>query len=292
MDVSKLIELYVEDVTRQLPRRMRADVGNELRALLAEELAGKSPEEATVGLRNFGRPSEVAARYHPMFTIVDPADTRAYMIVALGGAAVVSLIAAPLNNAHGQDASSISMLAWLGILTLYFGLKSWSQRRWPARSQWKPRDRAIANRFGSAALIAIALVGIVCYGAPDWLFSQITHGGKLPAVLAYTDDFRAFRLPWLLAAWGCQVLLLAVVLIEGRWRSLTRWGALSLNVAVMLILDWFRFDGAMFQNARTEAGAKSIVALAIGLVLIDTAVKIYNAPVRGGPSPGARAVLS
>lgn len=278
MDVHTLIEFYVEDVTRQLPRKMRADVGSELRALLAEEMAGKSPQEATAALRKFGRPSEVAARYHPTFTLIDPADTRAFMIAALAGVVVVAMIAALVNARYGHDMSNVLVLAWVGLLTLYFGLKSWSQRRWPTRGQWKPRDRAVANRFGTAALIGIALVGIVSYGAPDWLFGQFIPGGKLPAVLAYTDDFRNERLPWLLAAWGCQVLMLIVVLIEGRWRTLTRWIALALNIAVILILDWFRFDGAMFQNARTDAGAKSIVALAIGFMLIDTAVKIYNAP--------------
>jgi hypothetical protein len=276
MDTQKLIEIYVDEVTRRLPRKMRADVGDELRALLAEEMHGKTPDEAAAALRNFGRPSDVAARYHPMFAIVDPSDTRAFFIAALAGLAVVALIAAPMATRHDRDMSNLLALAWLGFLVVWFGIKSWAVRRWPASNQWRPRDRAVVHRAGSFALVLVILLGIAGFGAPDWIFAQLTHGRHLAPMLSYTDDFQAHRLPFLLAAWGCSAVLYSVILVEGRWRALTRRIDVALNVAVVLILTWYRFGPPIFQDPRYEAGVRSFLAVAVGVVLIDTAVKIYN----------------
>lgn len=276
MDVPVLIELYVNDVTRHLPRKQRADVGAELRALLREELSGKTPDEATAALRAFGRPSEVAARYHPMFAIVEPADTRAFLLAALGGAVVLALIAAPVIARGGKDFLNLLMLAWLGFLVIWFGIKSWAIRQWPASNQWRPRDRERANRFGTAALIAVILLGMVSYGAPQWVFSTLTHGGRLAPWLSYTDDFQFHRLPWLIGTWGLTALVLVAVLIEGRWRPWSRFATLVLNGAVIVILSWFRFGPAMFVTQEVDANVRGFLALAIGIVLIDTAVRVYN----------------
>ncbi len=284
MDVPVLIELYVNDVTRHLPRRQRADVGAELRALLREELHSKTPDEATAALRAFGRPPEVAARYHPMVAIIEPADTRAFLLAGLGGAVVLALVAAPVVARYGKDVLNLLMLAWLGTLVIWFGIKSWAIRRWPAGSQWRPRDREQANRFGTAALILVILLGIVCYGMPQALFAALTHGGRLAPSLAYTGDFQSHRLPWLLGTWGLMAAVLAVVLIEGRWRPPTRLAMLVLNGAVIVILSWFRFGPAMFATPASDTAVRGAIALAIGIVLIDTAVKAYNYDRQSGPA--------
>lgn len=288
MDVQKQIEIYAGDVTRKLPRKMRADVGDELRALLSEELQGKTPDEATAALRAFGRPADVAARYHPMFAIVDPSDTRAFLTAALAGAIVLALIAAPVIARYGRDALNLLMLAWLGALVCWFGTKSWIIRHWPAGRQWRPRDRDVANRFGSIAIILVILLGMVCYGAPQDLFAALTHGGKLAPVLAYTDEFRTQRLPWLLGAWSLSVLLFMVLLIEGRWRPTTRRAAAAINIATIAILIWFRFGGPMFEAPQTDMAVKGALAFIVGVMLIATAVTIYNAPGRGGKSAAAQ----
>lgn len=276
MDVQKQIDLYVGDVIKHLPRNQRRDVGDELTALLREELAGKSPDDATAALRAFGRPSEVAARYHPAIAIVDPSDTRSFLIAALAGVVVVALISAPVIARHGRDAANVLMLAWLGFLVCWFGLKGWIWRRWPKSGQWRPRDHDAANRGGTLALILIILLGMVCYGAPQWLFATLTGGLRLAPMLDYTDDFRDHRLPWLLATWGCAVVLMIVVLVEGRWRPATRAISVAVNIATILILTWFRFGAPMFVTPSIDANVRAALAFIIGVVLIDTAVRLYN----------------
>ena len=86
MNANDVIESYVTDVAAQLPRKQRNDVAFELRALLDEELQAKAEAAgrgadaamATELVRAFGRPADVAARYRPTLTIIDPADGHAF----------------------------------------------------------------------------------------------------------------------------------------------------------------------------------------------------------------------
>ena len=79
MDPEAIIEGYVRDVVRHLPRSQRQDVGFELRSLLLEDLAGRAadtgrPADAAMTmelLTAFGRPLDVADRYRPSgFTVI------------------------------------------------------------------------------------------------------------------------------------------------------------------------------------------------------------------------------
>jgi hypothetical protein len=104
MDPNVIIESYVSDVVRRLPRRQRGDVGPELRSLLSEELAGRAAglgrpadEPMTMDLlAAFGRPQDVADRYRPAgFTVIRPADAPRFAQVALGGVALQWAITLP-----------------------------------------------------------------------------------------------------------------------------------------------------------------------------------------------------
>ena len=72
-----LIERYIQDVARRLPRGLRADVERELRSSLHDELDARlanagdrvestTPDEHVVDLlRKFGPPAQLAASYRP-----------------------------------------------------------------------------------------------------------------------------------------------------------------------------------------------------------------------------------
>lgn len=281
MDAQTVIESYVRDVTQQLRRKDRADVALELRALLTEELAaraGGAPADEAMAidlLRSFGAPSEVAARYRPATPLLDAADTRPFIIAAILGAAVITtgVTIAPSAAAHthqATDAATGAFLGWLGFLVLVFAARSWARRHWPSVTAWKPRDPNAASRFGSVALVAVIVLGIVCYGWPTWVAAQFT-GGPIPhwmANLAYAPDFQATRLPWLLALWVGQGVLMAWVTFEGRWRVLTRRIEAGLALAVSLALIWFLAAGPMFQTTATDHTAKTWLApIAIFMLL-------------------------
>ena len=281
MDAQTVIESYVRDVTQQLRRKDRADVALELRALLTEELAARAagaPADEAMAIervRSFGAPGEVAARYRPATPLLDAADTRPFLIAAALGALVITtgVTIAPSAAAHphqATDAATGAFLGWLGFLVLVFATRSWARRHWPALVAWKPRDPNRASRFGSVALIGVIVLGVVCYGSPTWVAAQIT-GGSIPhwmANVAYTADFQATRLPWLLALWVGQGVLMAWIAYEGRWRPVTRRLEAGLNLAVALALIWFLADGPVFQTAATDHTAKAWLAPIALLMLL------------------------
>ncbi len=117
MEPNAIIESYVSDIVRRLPRRQRRDVGFELRSLLGEELTGRAAdlgrpadESMTMELlAAFGPPQDVADRYRPAgFTIIRPADAPRFAWVALGGVALQWAITLPavFIPALGVDGSA------------------------------------------------------------------------------------------------------------------------------------------------------------------------------------------
>jgi hypothetical protein len=289
MQAQTLIDSYVADVTRRLPRRLRADVALELGALLGEELAaraaaaGMSVDEAMALdlLRTFGRPADVAQRYGPSPAIVDPADTRDFLIAALSGAiALLALGKVTLQNPP-RDWPTIVVLSWLGFLVLAFGGLSWARRRWPAFARWRPRDPNRASRAGSLALVAIILVGVLCYGAPAWVFAKLTGGLRLMPWLAYADDFQRLRLPWLLALWCGQAVFFLWLTVEGRWRVVTRRIDAGFQVATGAVLLWFLFAGPMMRTPEVDRAAKTGLLIAAAVVIVDAAFKVRR--LRGRP---------
>lgn len=151
MDANDVIDSYVHDVARRLPPRHRDDVAFELRVLLGEDLRtrasaeGREPDAdlALRLVRSLGRPSETAARYYPPFTLVHPTDTWSFVAGAVGGAAALSILAAPRQGesfAAAAQRTNVAVLAWLGLLVLLFAGKSLILSRRPQAFAWPPRQ--------------------------------------------------------------------------------------------------------------------------------------------------------
>src|SRR5579859_5927880 len=107
MTADELIDSYVADVVMLLPRGQRRDVAQELRVLLREEAdaaaSGQASREQAVRalLDGFGRPADVAARYGSPVTLIDPADTRRFLTLAIAGAVLIPF-GAILNELTSQ----------------------------------------------------------------------------------------------------------------------------------------------------------------------------------------------
>jgi hypothetical protein len=134
MNATEVIETYIEDTVRFLPSRQRDDVAAKLRSLLNDELharaheSGCSPDEALALslVRGFGRPNEVAARYQPVWTIIDSADSASFIKAALIGVGSLILLTAlrklrPSLPGTADDFVKVGIMAWLGFLVVAFG---------------------------------------------------------------------------------------------------------------------------------------------------------------------------
>ncbi len=127
MDPDVIIESYVSNIVRRLPRRQRRDVGFELRSLLREELTGRAadldrPADESMAmdlLAAFGPPQDVADRYRPAgFTVIRPADAPRFAWIALGGVALQWAITLPdvfdgsASPVRGSDDWLTLLVAW------------------------------------------------------------------------------------------------------------------------------------------------------------------------------------
>jgi hypothetical protein len=295
MDVNALIDAYIQEVAQHLPGKQRKDVALELYGLVRQELELKAASQgralgseiAMEGLRAFGKPADVAARYYEPWVIIPPTQTRNFLFAALIGTLVLTALS-PLSDPSARSGFLVvGILAWLGALLTYFAILGLHQRK-SAASPWLPRKRDGVSRVGSLMIIVMICIGIVAYGAPNWLFSQLSGGRSLPAWLAYDPTFQSSRLPVLFLLWGCQAILLLVLAIRGQWNPVLRRVDVYLELGVALVLVWFLTVGRIFKEVSPNKVAMNAIAVCVLLLLIDVGIKRYREQSRVRPPDGLR----
>jgi hypothetical protein len=310
MNADEVIECYVTDVAVLLPRKQRNDVAFELRALLREELQAKAdaagrPADAAMAiefLRAFGSPADVAARYRPTLTVIDPADGPTFWRWTVIGLAIIWVLGLierlrPLDsgwdvlNVVGQwwVGTAIPSLWWPGVLVLYFGLASWTHRRWPRVSRWTPR--AEDRLDGGRASIVLAVAGVACglyvLFEPRWVLDFFWAGNAAPQAyeaLTYTDTFRQRQGPILYFLIALNIPLMLIGFVQGRRSPTLRrieQGVALLTCAAMV---WTALDGPIFNAARSDQTAKFLLVMIVVFVLVGYAIVWYR---KVRPTPGA-----
>jgi hypothetical protein len=294
MNANDVIETYVTDVARRLPRRQRNDVAFELRALLREELADRA--EASGGLadaamaidllRNFGRPAEVAARYRPPLEIIDPSDARLFLRATVIGMAVWWI--AGLFEHFGQPAgesgpfltslgrwwmsSVIASLWWPGMLVVGFATGAWVRRRWPQRSHWSPHavDDFRASRVGLVFAILGIVLGVSVLWDPRVMLDLVfRHGAAYAAyeALTYTPPFREGAAPWLFGALLLYVPIYFAVMLKGRWSPRLRRLEDALGAVTASLMVWVLLGGPAFSSAASDGLFKLVLLLSLALTV-------------------------
>jgi hypothetical protein len=303
MNANDVIESYVTDIAVQLPRKQRNDVAFELRALLNEglqakaEAAGRGVDAAmaTELVHAFGRPVDVAARYRPTLTLIDPADGHSFLRAAVIGLAIIWCMGlleslgqpiasgGDLLRALGQwwGATVIPSMWWPGVLVVYFGAASWVRRRWPQTSEWKPRagDRI----HGGRAAMVMGMVGILCglfvLIEPRWLLDVFWGGRAAPAAyeaLTYTDTFRQRQAPCLLVLILLNIPMFIIVTVNGRWPAIMRRIEIGLSLVTCAVLTWTVLDGPVFIAPSSDRTVKLSLVLIVAFTLIDLGIKLHR----------------
>lgn len=303
MNAKDVIEAYVTDVAARLPRRQRNDVAFELRALLNEglqakaEAAGRGVDAAmaTELAQAFGRPADVAARYRPTLTIIDPADGHRFLRAAVIGLAIIwclgllECLGQPLDsagdflNALGKwwVGTVIPSMWWPGVLVVSFGVGSWARRRWPQTSEWKPRagDRIHGSRAAMVMGLAGILCGIFILLDPRWVLDAFWGGRAAPAAyqaLTYTETFRQRQAPWLLVLLLLNIPLFITVIVNGRRSALMRRMEVGLSLVLCAVMAWTVLEGPVFMAPESDRTAKFFLVLIVAVTLLGMGIKLYR----------------
>jgi hypothetical protein len=311
MNANDVIESYVNDVAVQLPRKQRDDVAFELRSLLDEELKARA-EAAGAGLdadmaielvRAFGRPADVAARYRPTLTLIDPVDGRTFLRATIIGMAIIwgmgllVCLRQPIDSASsllialGQwwGSAVIPSLWWPGLLVVSFGLASWARRRWPQASEWKPRvgGRVHASRAAMVMGLVGTLGGLLVLIDPRWLLDVFWGGRAAPAAyaaLTYTDTFRQRQGPYLLVLVALNVPMLISAIVNSGWPATMRHTRSWQSLVTCAVLAWTVLDGPVLVAPESDRFVKGAMALIVALTLMNIGIQLYRR-VRPTPNP-------
>lgn len=304
---SEWIERYVREVSRHLPKGSRADVAEELRSLLAEQVeeriavADRPAEEIALEvIGGFGEPSEVAGRYapdralligprlFPVFKIAVGIYLGVYAALTAAWLAGYSMTfyVLPLrfDFSEGRDLVDVSFtaLANLGFLLLAFVLLQWSGvGSRSASAGWDPRelpelpDGEPASRVDPAIGLAFGLYFLLTFNvAPEW-FGFAFGAGDEGYVPLLHPEYRAF-LPWLNAWLIPGVLLDAWVLWRRRRRLAERTAEIALEVFGVYVLLRIVAGGPFTRFDQAFDPVIAIVAIVLALVAVVHTVQAVD----------------
>jgi hypothetical protein len=306
MTANEVIESYVNEVALQVPRRQRNDVALELGALLREgledraEAAGRDADAtmAVEFLNAFGRPEDVAARYRPALTVIDPADGPRFVrltwigLVIIWGASLLEQLGQP--DAAGGDAlmlisrwwwwwigTVLSSLWWPGVLVTWFALSAWTQRRWPPAADWKPRAKDRLDGGRAALLLGMVgvVLGCVVLANPTLLLDVVWQGRAAPAAytaLTYDPGFLQRQAPWLFALVLSNLPLMAVALVMGRHPAWLRRLETVFSLVTCAVMLWVVFDGPVLVTPAGDTTAKFLLLVIAVVVLLYLAVSRFR----------------
>jgi hypothetical protein len=289
----QIIETYLHDVASNLMPKHRADVVFELRALLHEGLqdkareAGRAPDEAMTlaYLREFGRPAEVAARYHQPITLIEPADTPAFLFFSIIGVSLASILPY-VDRVRGND---VVIRDWpealwvVGLLVIVFAIMGYARRRWPQKNMWKPR--AIHHDANSTRWTLIAtffgILWLLIYTFPATFAAWTRMGALSPDLGAeaftYTSDFRSpLRMPWLYGLAGVVILINLWSVIRGRWTKTARWLEIMFSISAAIQLGWHARYGHIVEGETADAVIRLIFMTADIVMLIQAAIRAWR----------------
>jgi len=301
MTADELIDSYVAEVVMLLPRKQRRDVAQELRMLLREEVGAAASgqqasraEAARALLASFGRPADVAVRYGSPVTLIDPADTRSFLTLAIAGAVLIPF-GAILNELTGPAGPHRDLgqaigkawpylFAWLGLLVVGFAVAAWARRRRPD-TKWKPRPMPTGriSRPGRTAAIIFFALGTLVLINPARLIRAVSGGRAAPAAyqaFAYDEGFLRLRGPVVLGLMIVGLILQVTLLWQGRWRPRIRQADMVYGVVTCIVLTWAVGLGPIFKATPTDQAARGAASLIVLVTLIDLAVRTRRHHVR------------
>ena len=290
MDPTKIIEAYVAEVMRHIPRAARDDIGLELNGLLSEMFEERARDTGRPGdarlaidmLRAFGAPEETAARYKdPGFSIIPAHQTASFAVLAIAGVIVQWAVSLPGVIAGEPIAGwwfgqGLGALWWPGFMALAALASSWLRHKGYYARAWSPRlsdGDNIDRRILIFALVAFA-VGTALIASLPLLVRYLPE--PQAGFFELDQEFLYFRAPLASVLWLGQFALLYAVQAADRWTDLTRRLGLACDFMWIALIGWWLVGGPIFRFEETDAFVKSILGFVLLTVGLSLMVKLYR----------------
>jgi hypothetical protein len=322
----ELIERYVNEVGRRLPRKARTDVQAELRSALQDALEDRiegqpSEDDVVALLKEFGRPEKVAASYRPehQYLIGPELYPTFVMVVGIvlivlaavtGVFAVLGLVIEPVDpGMAGQRLLETlgglfqGLLSALGAVVIVFAiLQRLEVKPDQPETDWDPRELPVVEehdlvgRGESIAGIAFSVIFLILLNLFVDRIGLVITFGQEPILTTIVSD----NLPWLNAALLVCLALNVALLWQGRWHWYTRVINLASDLFGVYVLYRLAVALAAEQDALAAAGLPDplptmlvligygVVALSGVLIVLENVKTAYRALRRRGPSAGIR----
>lgn len=308
-----LIDRYIHEVGRYLPRKNRADIQAELRSSVIDSLEdrfGPEPTEDEMAgfLKEFGRPREVAASYFPegqyligprlyplfqMIAWIVVAAVLGAQLLAWGVGIFIAEESFSILEILGSLVNSIPVsLGWLVITFMI--LQRFDVQPDLEDESWDPQTLPQINEKENlkrgeliVGLVFSILILVLVFFFPQWIGFITTPGGKFypnPVIIQY--------LSWVKVSLLAGITLDIFLLWQGRWGTATRIVKIAVNlisIAVLALLiqghnAWLAARGAaeLFYTIEsisgiTDGGWEVIgmhgFRLAFGIALIVTIIE-------------------
>ena len=263
-----LIDRYIAEVGKHLPRRQRTDIEAEIRStledMLEERTQGKGlADEVTVValLQEYGSPRDVAAKYKThqyligprLFPIFETVIRIVFAVVA--GASLIGLGVGLAKSGLTGPAFVSTLGEWLGGLlsgliaafgnvTLVFAIIERTKaanefekefREWDPRDLQQEHDPDQIDRPDHIATLIFTFLGLVVLNLyPNLLAIRYASDGTWVTLPILTETFFRF-LPWINIMGLLQISFSAYMLGQRDWKPVTRILDILLDVAGMVL---------------------------------------------------------
>jgi hypothetical protein len=265
-----LIDRYVSEIGKHLPRKQRTDIEAEIRSTLEDmleeraEKAGRPVDDEMVKdlLREYGAPDKVASTYLPERYLIGPKLFPIFwMVLKIVGTVLLMLtiigtgIKIGVDNLNAQEAVALvvrhileflsGLIAAFGNIVLVFAIiervmpKSKYENElhegWDPDELTREPEPDDIRPWEPIVTIAFTLVALLVFN----LYPQIIGGGFIKDgqwnfIPALSEAF--FRmLLWINISWLLGIGLQSMLLRQRKWTPLTRWFDIGLKVIGIVI---------------------------------------------------------
>lgn len=289
-----LIDRYVTEVGKHLPRKNRLDIEAELRSTLEDMLedrsqqTGRPADEALAEelLQEYGAPRKVAATYQTHPYLIGPRMFHIYTLVlrivlfavtlGLSIATIVSLASSNLTSPEllqtlGEFVASLvgALVAAFGNVTLVFAILERvmpdtvleGEEKWTPAELTKAPDPSRVKTGDMIASIIFTVAALMIFNLyPQMVGIWNNMNGVWTQIAGLSDTFFRY-LPWINLSGALTIALDVWLLQQGIWSALTRWIHIGLQIVGIAIAAAMLSGPSLLTIYSTSIDAEAGIAL-------------------------------